>query len=101
LIAAAGESGVRITIVEDVATGTNTARIIFLTTKEKRSKIDLREARSERPYLKEFNLPTPLLTPGGRSRHRSKSRRSIIIDDVIFIDIEPRRRWLLNLNLIL
>jgi hypothetical protein len=30
LIAAAGESRVRITIVDDVAAGTNTARIIFL-----------------------------------------------------------------------
>jgi hypothetical protein len=38
------------------------------------------------PYLKEFNLPTPSLMPEGRSRRRSKGRRSIIIDDAISID---------------
>jgi hypothetical protein len=42
LIDVVGESRVRITIVEDVAAGTNTARIILsAATKMKRSKIDL------------------------------------------------------------
>jgi hypothetical protein len=49
------------------------------------------EARSEEPYLKELNLPTPPLMPGGRSRRRSKGQRSIIIDDVISINIEAKK----------
>jgi hypothetical protein len=41
------------------------------------------------------------LTLGGRSHRRSKGRRSIIVDDTISIDIEAKRRWLPNPNLIL
>jgi hypothetical protein len=97
LIHIAGDLRVRITIVENVAAGTNIARIIFLTaTKRKDPK-----SRSKGPYLNDFNLPTPPLTPGGRSRRRSKGQRSIIVDDVIFIDIEAKKIWLPNPNRIL
>jgi hypothetical protein len=86
LIDVTGESRVRITIVEDVAAGTNTARIILLMATKRKDPKSIWRSGSEGPYLKEFNLPTPPLTPGGRSRRRSKGRRSIIIDDAIFID---------------
>jgi hypothetical protein len=75
LIDVAGESRVRITIIEDVAARTNIAR-----------------TRSEGLYLKEFSLPTPPLMPEERSHRRSKSQRSIIIDDAISIDIEAKRK---------
>jgi hypothetical protein len=93
LVGVAGESRVRITIVEDVAAGINIARIILLAaTKRKYPKLI---------YLKEFNLLTTSLTPRGKSHRRSKGRRSIIVDDAISIDIDAKRRWLSNPNLIL
>jgi hypothetical protein len=96
LINVAGELRVRITIVEDVAVETNIARIVLLASTKRKDPNQSGEARSEGPYLKEFNLPTSPLTPGRRSRHRSKSRRSTIGDDVIYIDIEAKKRWLPN-----
>jgi hypothetical protein len=101
LVDVTGESRVRITIVEDVAAGKIIARIILLA-ETMREKIQDRsgEARSEEPYLENFNLPTLPLTLGQRSRHRRKNRRSIIIDHAISIDMETKRRWLPNPNLI-
>jgi hypothetical protein len=66
LINVAGESRVRITIVEDVAAGTNTTRIILLAATKRKDPKSIWQRRSEGPYLKEFNLPTPPLTPGGK-----------------------------------
>jgi hypothetical protein len=97
LVHIAENSRVRITIVEDVAAGTNIARIIFLAATKRK---DLK-SRSKGPYLNDFNLPTPPLTPGERSRRRSKGQKSIIIDDAIFIDIEAKKIWLPNPNRIL
>jgi hypothetical protein len=91
LIDVAGETGVQITIVDDVAAGTNTARIILLAATKRKDPNRSDEARSEGPYLKEFNLPTPPLTSGGRSRRRSKDQRSIIVDDAISIDIDTKK----------
>jgi hypothetical protein len=54
LVDIARESRVRITIIGDVEVETNIARIILL-------------AVIEESYLKELNLPTPSLTPRGRS----------------------------------
>jgi hypothetical protein len=103
LVDVARESRVRITIVEDIAVGTNIARIILLVTTKKKIQNQSGEARSDEPYLKECNLPTSPLMSGGRSRRRSKGRRSITVDDAISIDIdiEARKRWVPNHNLIL
>jgi hypothetical protein len=71
LVDVAGESRVRITIVEDVAAGIIIARIILLAATKRKYPKSI--------YLKEFNLPTTSLTPGAKSRRRSKDRRSIIV----------------------
>jgi hypothetical protein len=97
LLDVAGESRVRITIVEDVSDGKIIARIILLAATMRKDPRSI-EARSDEPYLENFNLPTLPLTPGQRSRRQRKNRRSIIIDDVISIGIETNRRWLPNLT---
>ena len=83
------EPRVRITIVEDVAAKTNIARTIPLAA-TMRKKIQNRsdEARYEGPYLDKFNLSTPALTSGRRSRRQTKCQRLLIIDDDIFVDEE-------------
>jgi hypothetical protein len=64
LVDIVGESRVQITIVENVAAGTNIVRIKFSLwrSKEKIQKHSS-EARSEGPYQKELKLPTPLKPP--------------------------------------
>jgi hypothetical protein len=73
-------------------------RIIILTVTKRKIQNQAGGANSKGPF---FNLPTPPLMLGGRSHHRSKGQRSIIVDDAISIDIEAKRRWLPNSNLIL
>jgi hypothetical protein len=46
------------------------------------------EGGSHGPYVEIFNLPTIPWTPGGISCHPRKHRRSIIIDDAVFINME-------------
>jgi hypothetical protein len=87
LVDVAGESRVQITIVEDVAARTNIVRIILLAATKRKVQNRSGEARYEGPYLKEFNLPTPPLTPGGISHRQSKGQRSIIVDDAISISV--------------
>jgi hypothetical protein len=101
LVDVAGESRIRITIVEDVTAEKIIARIKFLAV-TMRKKIQDRsgEARSKEPYLENCNLSILPLTPGRKSRRRRKNRRSIIVDDAISIDMEINRRWLSNSNLI-
>jgi hypothetical protein len=50
------------------------------------------EVRSEETYLENFNLATPSLTPGGRSRRSKVGRRSVIVDDIIFIDLGIKKK---------
>jgi hypothetical protein len=45
------------------------------------------KARFVGPYLDNFNLPTPSLTPEERSRRQKMGQRSIIVDDIISIDV--------------
>jgi hypothetical protein len=50
------------------------------------------EARFEDPYLENYILPTPPLTPGRRSRCRAKDRRTLIVDDDIPVEMEADKK---------
>jgi hypothetical protein len=81
LVDITGESRIQITIIEDVAVGINIAGIILLMATKRNIQNRYDEARSEGLYLKEFNLSTPPLTPGRKSRRQlkgmGKSRRQL------------------------
>jgi hypothetical protein len=46
------------------------------------------ETQSEEPYLENFNLSTPPLMSGEKTHRQKLGRISIIVDDVIFINLE-------------
>jgi hypothetical protein len=87
LVNVVGEPRVRITINEDVAPMTNITQIILLTAIKKEPK-SIWEVRSEGSYLNKFNLRTPPLMSGGRSRGQTKGQ----LVDVISIDVDAKKR---------
>jgi hypothetical protein len=90
LVDVAGNPRVRITIVEDVTDGTKIVRTNIIAATMRKILDRPGETRSEDPYLENFNLPTPPLMSRGRSHRRRVCRRSIIVDDEIFIDLRPK-----------
>jgi hypothetical protein len=64
---------------------------------EKISKINLEKIKPQGLYLGNYNLLTPL-TLRKRSHHRTDSRRSLIVHNVIFIDAEEEKIGHQNLN---
>jgi anaerobic glycerol-3-phosphate dehydrogenase len=93
LVDVAGESRVRITIVEDVVAGKIIARIILLAATMRKDPKSIWRSKIRRTIPRElFNLPTLPLMPGQRSRHQRKNQRLIIIDDAISIDMETNRK---------
>jgi hypothetical protein len=75
----------------DVAAGTNFTRIMLLAATMRNLQNQFGEARSEGLYLENCNLPAPL-TSRKRSRHQKNNRRSLIVDDAIFIDAEAKKK---------
>ena len=77
---------------ESVEAETNIARTIFLATTIENIQNQAGETRSERPYLEKHNLPTPPLTPGRKSGHRTKGWRSLLEIVVISIDTMAKNK---------
>jgi hypothetical protein len=72
-------------MVEDVAAAMDIARTNLLAITKKIIQDRSDKARSERPYLKKFNLSTPTLMLIRNSRHRAKGRRTHIEEVVVSI----------------
>jgi hypothetical protein len=70
------------------------ARINIITATKSKDPRLIRQGKIQEPYQENFNLLTPPLTSGGRSRRRRVGKRLIIVDDAIFIDLRTKKRRL-------
>lgn len=90
MVNTAGEPKVWITIVEDIATRTNIARRVLATTMRKDLKPIWRN-KIWRPIPRKLWSSNTTINARRRSRRQMKARRSLIVDDSIFIETEAKK----------